>query len=90
MTGRATPAPPHEGVGDGVVGRKAATGARGGRRLRQDAPDGIVAQLLAETRPADGDDLAEVQRRVLAPQVDDRLPQFVGHALMALPRRRRL
>jgi hypothetical protein len=66
-----------------VIGQEPAAGARCGRLLSQDAAHGVVAEPVAEARPADGRDLAEVQRRVLALPVNDRLAQLLGDALMA-------
>ena len=42
-----------------------------------------MAEPLTEASPADGGDLAEVQRWVLPLQVEDRLAQLGRHAVMA-------
>ena len=81
-------APAGKRIRDGVIGREAASGAGWRRLLGQDAADGVMAQLMAEARPADGGDLAEVQRGVFAPEVDDGLANLLRDALMPLALRR--
>ncbi len=60
-------------VDDAMERCEAAVRARGGWLLRQHALDGGTAGAMGEARPADGADLVDVERRVLAFDVNDRL-----------------
>ena len=57
----------------GVVGREAPVGAGRRRVLGEDALDGVGTGAVAEARPADRRQLVDVERRVLALGVEDRL-----------------
>ena len=81
--------PPLGRVGDGVVGREAPVGA--GRRwvLGEEPLDGVGTGAVAAARPADRRQLVDVERRVLALGVEDRLPHLGGMPPVLVDLRRR-
>jgi len=73
-----------DGIGERVVRRETPGGRRRGRGLGEEALHRARAGALPEARPADGRDLVRVERRVLAPEVDDRLADRRGELSVAL------